>query len=72
MKMKKGIIFLILFSLLAANLFANKTIGFSLGYSENMEFPQKIVEELHFTTDNFSIYIAEHSGQNCKLELHTT
>lgn len=66
--MKKGIIFLILFSLSTAKLFANRTIGFSLGYSENMEFPQKIIiEELHFTTDNFSVYIAEHSGQKLQI-----
>ncbi len=65
--MKKALLYLILFSILTPSLFADRTIGFSLVYSQNMEFPQKLVEELNFTNNNFSIYALEHGGQKLLL-----
>lgn len=44
------------------------TIGISLSYSHNMEYPQKIIEEIKYINQDFSIRVIEHSGRELRLD----
>lgn len=71
MKKLPGIlILLLLITAVIPNVFAQQTVGASLTYSPNMEFSQRIIEEVNYTNGNFSFHAVEHSGQ--KLLVGTT
>ena len=64
--MKKSVvIFVALF--VSTAIYAN-TVGVSLSYSHNMEYAQKIIEEVKYINQDFAVRIIEHSGKELRLD----